>query len=252
MIQDQIISLMPKIKQTDILFTGGSGLLGGEVKKLIPKALFPTSKEFNLTNFSQMERYVVGHKPKVVIHAAAFTSPPLIEVNPQKALQVNLLGTANLVDLCFKYNIKMVYVCTDYVYKGDKGNYKEEDPMLPVNKYAWSKLGGECAVRLLNDFLILRIAMGEKVFPHKRAFVDHITSRETADVIAKKIIKLVMNGADGVFNVGTKGRSVYKFAKSLKGKEPVGKISIKEVNFIVPNNTSFNTGKLKKFLQKYE
>lgn len=238
-----------RVSPGKILFTGGSGLLGGEMKKLIPRALFPSSKVFNLTNYRQMEKYLVKKKPEIVIHAAAFTSPALIEEQPEKALWVNLIGTAYLTDLCFRYGMKMVYICTDYVYKGDKGNYTEEDPVLPQNKYGWSKLGGECAVRLLDNSLILRIAMGEKVFPHPRAFIDHITSRETVDVIAKKIIQVVNSGARGVFNLGTKGRSVYAFAKSLKGKRPIGKISIKAVNFTVPHNTSFNTSKFEKLIR---
>jgi len=234
------------IKESKILFTGGSGLLGGEVKKLIPKALFPSSKVFNLTKYSQMEKYVAKRKPKLIIHAAAFTSPPLIEKDPEKALDVNIVGTANIVKLCLKSSIKLVYICTDYVFKGDKGNYKETDPVLPVNKYAWSKLGGECAVRLLGDFLIVRISMGERVFPYKRAFIDHFTSRESVDKIAKKIVKVVKKGISGTIHLGSKRRSVYEFAKSLKNKRSVGRISIKEADFPVPKDTSLNTNKYKK------
>jgi dTDP-4-dehydrorhamnose reductase len=144
----------------------------------------------------------------------------------------------------------MVYICTDYVYKGDKGNYKEDDSVLPVNKYAWSKLGGECAVRLLDDHLILRISMGEKIFPYEKAFVDHFTSRETADIIAKKIIKVIKKGISGVLHLGTKRRSVYEYAMSLKNKKSIGKISIKEVNFPVPRDTSLNTDKYLKLFGK--
>ncbi len=234
------------LQESKILFTGGSGLLGGEVKKLIPKALFPSSKVFNLTKYSQMEKYVKKYKPELIIHAAAFTSPPLIEKDPEKALDVNIVGTANVAKLCFKHKIKLVYICTDYVFKGDKGNYKETDPVLPINKYAWSKLGGECVVRLLDDFLIIRISMGEKVFPYERAFIDHFTSRERVDEIAKKIVKVVKKGILGTIHLGSKRRSVYEFAKSLSSKKPVGKISIKEVDFPVPKDTSLNTHKYKK------
>ncbi len=221
------------------------------MQKLIPKALFPDSKIFNLTQYKQMERYVAKYKPELIIHAAAFTSPPIIEKNAEKALDVNILGTVNIVKLCFKFGIRLVYVCTDYVFKGDKGNYREEDSVLPVNKYAWSKLGGECAARLLDDSLILRISMGEKIFPYPQAFVDHFTSRETADVIAKKIVRVSKAGLSGVLHLGTKRRSVYEYAKTIGGKGPIGKISIKDVNFTVPHDTSLNTGKyLKLFGRK--
>ena len=87
------------------------------------------------------------------MHGAAFTSPPKINENPKLALDVNIVGTANLVRACMERNIKILYISTDYVFKGDRGMYKEDDPVFPANKYAWSKLGGECAVRLYDNSL---------------------------------------------------------------------------------------------------
>lgn len=131
---------MARFSQGGVLCTGGSGRLGTELKKLLPKAQFPDSAVFNVTNRSQMEKYIRAHHPSVIIHAAAFISPPLIDKNPVKALEVNIIGSAGLAELCWHYKIKLIYISTDYVFKGDKGNYKETDPVLPVNKYAWSKL----------------------------------------------------------------------------------------------------------------
>ena len=68
--------------------------------------------------------------------------------------------------------IKLIYFSTNYVYPGTKGNYKEIDPVNPINKYALSKLGGESAVRMYDNSLILRIIMCEKPFTHKSAFFD--------------------------------------------------------------------------------
>ena len=40
-----------------------------------------------------------------------------------------------------KKNIKLIYFSSSYVYGGkSKGNYKETDPILPCNNYAWTKL----------------------------------------------------------------------------------------------------------------
>ena len=52
----------------------------------------------------------------------------------------NIIGTCNLVKVCKKLKIKLVYLSTSYVYPGSKGNYKETSPLLPYNNYAWSKL----------------------------------------------------------------------------------------------------------------
>ena len=113
-----------------------------------------------------MERYIRAHRPSVIVHAAAFVSPPLIDKTPQKAIEVNIIGTAVIAELCSRYKIKLVYISTDYVFRGDKGNYKEDDLVFPMNKYAWSKLAGECAVHV-DDYLIIRTSFGEKVFPYE-------------------------------------------------------------------------------------
>ena len=60
----------------------------------------------------------------------------------------NIIGTCNVVKACKKLKIKLIYLSTSYVYPGLKGNYKETSPLLPYNNYAWSKLGGECAVQM--------------------------------------------------------------------------------------------------------
>ena len=53
-----------------------------------------------------------------------------------------------------------------------KGNYNEEDALKPWNNYSWSKLGGECAVQMYKNSLILRITMTEKPFAYKRAYTN--------------------------------------------------------------------------------
>jgi len=78
--------------------------------------------------------------------APRFTSPPKVDQDPAKALDANIVGTANVVKLAQRYRLKVLYISTDYVFRGDRGNYSEADAVDPVNKYAWSKLGGECAV----------------------------------------------------------------------------------------------------------
>jgi dTDP-4-dehydrorhamnose reductase len=69
--------------------------------------------------------------------------------SPDASIKNNIIGTSNVVLACIEYNIKLIYISTDYVYPCTEGNYSEEDPLLPVNEYAWSKLGGECAVKFI-------------------------------------------------------------------------------------------------------
>ena len=87
--------------------------------------------------------------------------------------------------------IKLVYISTDYVYPCTEGNYSENSALFPVNEYAWSKLGGECAVKLYKNSLILRMALCQKPFPHPKALVDIKKSYLYMDKAASIILKLI-------------------------------------------------------------
>jgi dTDP-4-dehydrorhamnose reductase len=197
-----------------------------------------------------MKKYVESHGCDLLIHAAAFTSPPLIEKDPLKALEVNIVGTSNVVKLCMEFGIRLIYLSTDYVFEGDRGNYKETDPVYPVNKYAWSKLGGECAVRMYDKSLIIRTTFGPNVFPYPKAFIDQWTSRESVSVIAKKIARLLDKDITGVIHVGGKRKTVYEYAKSLDAAKEIGKLSVNDVSFTVPKDTSLNCEKYNKIMQE--
>lgn len=223
-----------------IIFTGGSGLLGSEFRQIAPEFHYPSSQEFDVTNYGQMEAYAKQHGCSQVIHAAAFTSPPAVDKNPTRALEVNIIGTANVVKLCAAFNARLLYISTDYVFQGDAGHYRESDPVNPVNKYAWSKLGGECAARLYDKALIIRTSFGPNQFPYEKAFVDQYTSRESVAVIARKILALVEKDVLGIIHVGGERRTVMQYARSLNPAKPIGELSIHSVSFKVPVDTSLD------------
>ena len=72
-----------------------------------------------------------------------------------------------------------------------KDNYSESDPVLPINNYAMSKLGGECAVQMYKNSLMLRICMTEKPFVHKEAFKDVEMNFMYHEDLAKNLLKLI-------------------------------------------------------------
>jgi dTDP-4-dehydrorhamnose reductase len=238
------------LNKSKIIFTGGSGLLGSEFKKILPDIKYPSSKEFNVTDYAQMKAYLELNECDLVIHAAAFTSPPSIDEDPLKAIEVNIIGTANIVKLCIEFSARLIYICTDYVFKGDMGNYKEDDPVCPVNKYAWSKLGGECAARMYDKSLIIRTTFGPNVFPYEKAFIDQWTSRESVSIIARKISILIDKNITGVIHVGGKRKTVFEYAKSLDESRDIAELSINDVNFTVPVDTSLNCDKYKDIISE--
>ena len=230
--------------ENKIVVTGGSGRFANILKqsKLKLNLIFPSKKQLNILDIKSIERYIKKHRPKYLIHCAALSRPMKIhDADISKSIDLNIIGTANVVKICKQFNIKLIYFSTGYVYPGIKGNYKETDSLLPINNYAWSKLGGECAVSMYKNSLILRIIMCEKPFLHKKAFYDIETNfMYHEDVV--KIIPKILNKF-GIINVGGKTQSVYEFAKN--SNKNVKKISGKK---IFPPKPSMNTSKLKKIL----
>ena len=169
------------------------------------------------------------------------------EKNISKSISTNIIGTSNVVKACEEQNIKLIYFSTNYIYPGIKGDYKESEPILPINNYAISKLGGECAVRLYKNSLILRISMTEKPFVHKFAFNDVEMNFMYHDEFAKILLKLI--NEKGIINVGGKKQTVYNFIKqNQKNIKPIS--GRKMVNKRFPLKQSMNLSKLNKILKK--
>ena len=146
-----------KKKNKIIVVTGGNGRFAQAFKKIKSKYnfLFPSKKILDITNNSKINNYLKKIKPYAVLHLAGLSRPMSIhDNNIGKSINLNIIGTANIVAACEKQNIKIIYMSTSYVYEGKRGNYKETDPVLPWNNYAWSKLGGECAVQMYKNSLI--------------------------------------------------------------------------------------------------
>ena len=140
----------------NIVITGGNGRFGSVLKKINNKnnLLFPSKKKLNILKFNSLKNYLKIKRPKILIHLAGLSRPMDIhDRNINKSIDINIIGTANIVKICSLLKIKLVYFSTHYVYPCNKGNYSENSPLLPINNYAWSKLGGEAAVQMYNCLL---------------------------------------------------------------------------------------------------
>ena len=230
-----------------IVISGGSGRFGNCLKKVSTKhqLLFPSKNHFNILNVKSIYNYLKKKKAKVLIHLAGLSRPLVKHVNDiEKSIMLNIIGTCNVTIACSRYNVKLIYFSTSYVYPGIKGNYKESDPLLPSNNYAWSKLGGESAVKMYKNSLIIRASMTEKPFVHKYAYADMKTNfifHEDFIKIFKKIIH-----KKGIINIGGPTNSVYNFAKKYN-KNIKKKFLKREKNYTMPLNASMNLNKIKKF-----
>jgi dTDP-4-dehydrorhamnose reductase len=232
------------MNKNKIVVTGGYGRFGKVLNQSIKNLniYYPKKNILNILKIKSIEKYLKKIQPKYLIHCAGLSRPMSIhDTQISKSIDLNIIGTANIVKICCKLNIKLIYFSTGYVYQGKLGNYKETDPILPINNYAWSKLGGECAVSMYKNSLILRITMCEKPFIHKYAFSDIETNFMYHDEVAKIIPKIL--NKKGIINIGGKTQTVYDFAK--KDNKNVKKISGKK---LFPSKPSMNIKKLKKIL----
>ena len=229
-----------------ILVTGADGrfakLLKKENKKL--SLFFVSKKQCNILNLNSIEKIIKKIKPKILIHCAGLSRPMSAhEKNISKSIDLNIIGTANVTKICKKHNVKLIYFSTGYVYEGTKGNYKEKDPVKPFNNYGLSKLGGECAVRMYKNSLILRITMTEKPFLHNKAFTNLKTNFMFHEDLVKILPKIITK--KGILNIGGKSQSVYSFAK--KYNKNIKKIKAK-ISKKMPLNQTMNLNNLKGIL----
>ena len=223
------------------LLTGGSGTLGTELRKLSNDSLqfySPSSSEFNILNQEQIEKRFRKIDFDLVIHCAALTNVTEIEKNPIKAIEVNIIGTINILRECISHNKKMIFISTDYVFDGKKGNYSIDDPINPLSKYAKTKAAAELAVRTYNNSLVIRTSFYGHDFPYEKAFTDQWTSKDYVDLIAPKILNAIKSDKIGIVHIGSSRRSVYEIA--LERRDDVKPIILNDIDFKIPKDVSFS------------
>ena len=228
-----------------ILVTGSDGRFGKIIKKFKDRRfIFRNKKELNILSDKSIKNNIKRFKPKTILHLAGLSRP--MKIHDQdiiKSINLNIVGTCNIVKEASKTGIKIIYLSTSYVYPGKKGNYKEEDPLKPWNNYSWSKLGGECAVQMYKNSLILRLCMTEKPFVHKKAYANVKSNFIFQEDAAKIIFKLL--NKKGVINVGGPSQTVYNFAKKYNKK--IKKIYSKGE---FPKRIDMNLNYLKRIVKK--
>jgi len=235
--------------QNKIVVTGGTGRFAQSLKKTKSKFnfIYPSKNKLNICNLKSIYNFLKKTKPKSVLHLAGLSRPMNVhEKKISESIKLNIIGTSNLVIACSKLKIKLIYFSTSYVYPGNKGNYTEKDSLLPWNNYGWSKLGGESAVQMYNNSLILRVCMTEKPFIHKKAFANVKLNFIFHEDLAKILLKVL--DKKGIINIGGPTKTIYNFAKKYNNK--IKKIYVKKNSlYKFPLNPSMNLSKLKKILK---
>jgi dTDP-4-dehydrorhamnose reductase len=280
------------MEQKRILITGSNGLVGTyfcrltALKKYRVYTLFhsePTnlgdSFSIDLSNSPEFFKQVINEiEPDIIVHLAAMTNVDQCEIERIAADNVNHLSVKELVNYivtckeCF-----LLYVSTDYVFDGKKGNYVEADEANPINWYGMTKLLGEQELLKCNseNWCIARTSTPFGVHAKKLSFpsfvvknlsqeheinvlTDQITSPTYALNLAEMMLELIDNRAKGIMHLSGSSQ-ISRFNQALEiasaydlDKDLIKPASMKEMRWKArrPKNSSLNVKKAYNTLTK--
>lgn len=270
-----------------VLITGSSGMLGKDVFVRFSKAGFRVFgvdqvKSLLLPDESQIIGDITDNKfvslvlkkvnPDIIIHCAAIVNLNTCEENHDLAFSLHVEATKNLAQ--YKTSVtKVIYISTDSVFDGKKGNYSETDIPNPLNYYAKSKLEGENAAKLNPNHIVIRTNIYGFNIPLKNSlaewaiknfstnnsiqgFSDVVFNAVYTKQLADIIRELIRMDYKGVINVASKDViSKYKFLVNIArtfgtSEQLIEETSCENFHFVVPRpqKTYLNIEKLEKLL----
>lgn len=227
---------------------GASGLVGSHCMNIMSEngiEVLGTHFSFSTENthyFNALEgnisEYFISKnfQPDLIIHCAALTNVDFCEKHPSESYEQTVAPTLNIVDYCNQFNIKIVYISTDYIFDGIDGPYSEMADVNPINIYGKHKLECELLVSTVKSNLILRITnvYGEEIRNKNfiaRLIIQLINNEDKvldlpkdqyatpiyAGDIAEMILILIKDNREGIYNLSsTDYYSRYQLAKKIK------------------------------------
>jgi len=157
-----------------ILITGVSGLLGWNLALKLRSSfrvygtyldhqiLIPSVETFafDFVNLAQIERLCDAIQPKVVIHTAAVSDPDYCELHHNEALAINTFATRELAKAASHQGARLIYISTNLVFDGIKGQYTEADSPAPQSYYGKTKYLGELEItNSCSNYVVLRLSV---------------------------------------------------------------------------------------------
>ena len=231
---------MKKNKKVVIL---GDGLLGKEIHNQTNWSVL-SRKQTNFDIADLVKSFPKDERIDVIVNCIANTDT--YSEDEISMMETNYIFPISLIKFCGETGKKLIHISTDYVYANSPENASESDVPSPYsNWYSVTKLLADVYIKSFsNNYLICRLSHKPYPFPYDSAWGDVYTNADYTPVISDLVITLIKNGANGIYNVGTKTKTIYDLALKTKGKE------IKKIDSpsYVPKNVTMNISKLENFL----
>ncbi len=220
-----------------LLVTGAAGMLGRDVMLAAGNAGHAVvgfgHSELDITDPAALEAKLAAERPDIVINCAAWTDVDGAEEAEEAAATVNVEGAGNVAAAAAAAGAGVVYVSSDYVFDGDKGEpYVESDQTAPLSAYGRTKLGGEESTAAANPrHFIVRsswlfgVGGGNFVETMLRLADDHGEVLVVRDQVgsptftwhlAYAIVRLIDGLEYGIHHMAAAGQcSWYEFAREI-------------------------------------
>jgi len=246
-----------------IVITGSKGMLGYDLSKRLYKKYSLIGIDIDNCDIvsDKIIDYILRKEPEFVFHLAAYSNVDMAEEERERAYNVNVIGTKNIVTVCEKVNIPLVLISTDYVFDGSKKTaYRENDTTKPINFYGKTKKEAEDIVKnRLEKFFIVRTSWlfgkNGKNFvktitslSQKRDKIEVVNDQKgsptyTSDLSAALEMFLASNKY-GIYHITNKGICTwFDFAKEIVSLSNIKTeiIPIKSVDFKRPAKRPHNS-----------
>jgi dTDP-4-dehydrorhamnose reductase len=165
-----------------IVVLGGSGFLGSYLMKELDAVGTSSSGSFDTIKLDARDEeglraLLKELRPEAVVNVDGMTGVDACEKDPRAAEEINGRAVGMTASACSELGVPYFHISTDYVFDGEKGRYKENDPPNPINEYGRSKLMGERET-LSRGGVVIRIStpFGPNPSKRKQSFAEFVAS----------------------------------------------------------------------------
>jgi dTDP-4-dehydrorhamnose reductase len=225
----------------------------------------------DISQLDNLRRLIIEEDPDIIIHMAALGDVDLCEKDKELAWKTTVEPSMEIASIASRIGCFTVYLSTDYVFDGERGDYREYDTPNPVNYYGLTKLMGEIAFRSsclsyaivrassiygfgpgrmnFAKYLVEKLKAGETV----KALIDQYTSPTQATLLGRAVIEIAEEKMKGIFHIVGERMSRYEFAVKVADvlgldKSLIQTAEMKEMKWLAkrPRDSSLNYDETKR------